>query len=295
MRCRLAAVALVVAAPALAHAFAEPPQFFRVIPHSATYGPSGEGIYFTGAPRFASQTCASCHTGGPGVVGLRLNADDPSLFSDGYKPGATYRLQVELVDEVAGTKLGGATCTDPPAQGDTYSFVPCNNNGFALEIDAGGVPLGGPGTFCAAAPAGGKCPDPDASSDESFVAPDGDAVFANRPRSSDPNTPKLILRNDPRAWDLWWTAPKAGTGPLTIYVAAVDGNGGAGTAANDQDPYGDDTVQASFFVQELNAPVGNRATAACSVAPRAHASPVWMLLLVAGAGLLGRGRRRHPT
>jgi hypothetical protein len=290
LRCSL--IVALVALPAVAHAFAEPAQFFPIVPHSATYGPSGEGVYFTGAPRFASQTCASCHVDGPGVVGLRLGADDPSLFADGYQPGATYRLQVELVDEVAGTRFSSATCTDPPSDGDSFNFVPCNNNGFALEIDAAGVPLSGPGVFCAARPASGACPAPTPEADQSVVAPDGDAVFANRARSSDPNRPKLILRNDPRSWDLWWTAPKAGSGPLTIYVAAVDGNGGDGSAANDQDPYGDDTVQANFFIQERNAPVGNRASAACSVAPHADASPGWMLLLLAGACLLIAARAR---
>lgn len=289
---RSSLIVALVAVPALAYGFAEPAQFVAVIPHAATYGASGEGVYFTGAPRFASQTCRSCHTGGPGLVKMRLGADDPSLFTDGYKPGATYRLQVELLDEVAGTRFGTATCTDAPSQGDSFSFVPCNNNGFALEIDAAGVPLAGPGVFCAAAPQAGKCPDPNPTTDEAFVAPDGDAVFANRARSDDPNQPKLVLRNDPRTWDLWWTAPKAGTGPLTIYVAAVDGNGGAGTAADDQDPYGDDTVQASFFVQELNAPVGNRAAAGCSVAPEARVSPWLLLASLCGLGLLRRRARR---
>ncbi|MGZ3443077.1 MAG: hypothetical protein ACXVDD_26330, partial [Polyangia bacterium] len=89
-----------VALPSLAHAFADASQFLdqAAIPHSATFGASGEGLYFTGARRFASLDCSSCHQGGPQHVGLRLNANDASLFSAGYLPGTTYELQVVLTN-----------------------------------------------------------------------------------------------------------------------------------------------------------------------------------------------------
>src|SRR5208282_563679 len=95
---------------------------------------------------------------------------------------------------------------------------------------------------------------------------DGDAVFGNRQHSSDPTTPKLVSRNDPTSWHLWWTAPQAGLGPLTIYAAVVDGNGGSGTSVNDQDPFGDDTVQASVLLQEIGMPVPVAVGAGCSMA-----------------------------
>ena len=38
-----------------------------------------------------------------------------------------------------------------------------------------------------------------------------------------------------------------------MYVAAVDGNGGAGKAASDQDPYGDDTAHTSITFNEHGA------------------------------------------
>ena len=282
-----------VALPSLAHAFADSSQFFPnpANPHAATLGASGEGVYFTGAPRFASLTCQSCHTGAPGLVGLRLGADDPSLFSDGYLAGRTYTLEVELTGETRGTQFNTATCTDPPATGDSFSYVQCNNNGYALEIDATDGPLAGPGVFCATPLSKGACPMPDPTVDESQVAPDGDAVFSNRIYSADPATPKLIERNGAVKWHLYWTAPKAGTGPLTVYIAAVDGNGGSGNAGNDQDPFGDDTVQANFFLQEANAPVRNGASAGCSLAATASgATPLVGLVLLA---LVGRARRRR--
>jgi hypothetical protein len=165
--------------------------------------------------------------------------------------------------------------------------------------------------FCGRAPAaGGACPPADPTSDESLVAPGGDAIFANRVRSPNPDTPKVLLRNGAVRWHLWWTAPKAGTGPVTVYVAAVDGNGGNGTAAVDQDPYGDDTVQANFFLQEAGAAVRNRATPSCAVAdagawgawrargasgPAAPPVPAEasLLALVAGAALVLRWAARR--
>jgi hypothetical protein len=280
----------------LAHAFADASQFFASarLPHAATFGASGEGLYFTGAPRFASRTCADCHVNGPLTLGLKLGADDPSLFDTGYLPGKVYHLQVELQNESEGLMYGGATCTDPPGPMDTYSYVQCNHNGFGLEIDGANGPLGGKGVFCARAFASdGSCAMP-AAADETLVAPDGDAVFHNLPRSTDPNTPYLVLRNDPRIWDLWWTARKAGSGPVTIYVAAVDGNGGSGTPANDQDTAGDDTVQTTFFVEEAGASVLPGASAGCTMTTRPlTAATTSLLCLLCGVLIVVWRRRRR--
>ncbi len=255
--------------PSVARAFDDPSQFFDRAPnqpHAATLGASAEGIYFTGAPRFVSQTCESCHTDGPKLVHLKLGADDQSLFSSGYRSGATYEIQVSLESESKGLTYGTPTCTEPTVQGDKYTYVQCNNNAFALEIDASYGPLTGASIFCAAAPENGVCPPVNPNTDEALIGPNGDAVFANRPHSTDPAQPKLVTRNDPTSWHFWWTAPTAGTGPVTVYVAAVDGNGGAGVSVNDQDPYGDDTISGSFFIQEQGGVVSNSAEAACSMA-----------------------------
>jgi hypothetical protein len=292
---RSSIIVALLAVPSLAHAFADASQFFDepASPHSATFGATGEGLYFTGARRFASLDCASCHEGGPQRVGLRLNADDPSLFATGYQPGKIYQLQVLITNESEGTSYKSPSCTDPPAPGETFTYVQCNNNGFALEIDAADVALAGPSVFCAQQPsAAGVCPPADYTADQALVAPGGDAVFGAKVYSADPNMPKLITRNGASAWRFFWTAPKAGTGPLTVYVAAVDGNGGAGTIANDQDPYGDDTVAANFFVQEANVPIRNYASATCALGRGAVAgafTSMWeLVLLVALAMLLRR-------
>jgi MYXO-CTERM domain-containing protein len=295
LRCKqLFTVLAACALPSLAHAFADANQFFadKASPHGATFSAVAEGLYFTGAPRFASQTCANCHVDAPGLIAIKIGADPPSLFTDGYTPGATYQLEVELSNEQFGLEHGGATCTDPPGPRDKYTYVPCNDNGFALEIDdATSTPLAGPGVFCAQAPLGGVCPMPNPNGDESLVAPDGDAVFGARP--VDASNPKLELRNGPQRWHLWWTAPKAGSGPVTIFATAVDGNGGDGSAGDDQDPYGDDTVQASVFVQEAGAPAARQASAGCSAAGGGDAGTPSLLLILVGIGGAARLSRRR--
>jgi hypothetical protein len=289
LRSSIAALALLLwTAPA--HAFQEASQFFGGVPGSATFGASGEGVYFTGAPRFASQTCASCHTDGPQAVGLRLNSDKTDLFAVGYTPGAVYQLQVEIVDEKQGTQYGGATCTEPPGKKDTYPYAQCNNNGFALEIDdVADRPL--TGGFCTQAPGGKSCPMADPTSDQTVIAPDGDTVFANRLHQTD--MPKVVRRNGATSWSFWWIAPAAGTGPVTVRVSAVDGNGGTGSATNDQDPFGDDTVSAQFFIPEEGAPTVIDSAAGCSLG---GAPAPWSLVITSlcvGWGLRrSRGRAR---
>jgi hypothetical protein len=286
----IAIAVVVAAAPSRAHAFADAVQFFdqKAVTHAATFGASSEGLYFTGAPRFASLDCSSCHGGGPQRVGLRLNSATAELFSTGYQPKKTYELQVVLTNESEGLQFNKSPCTDPPAPGDTFTYVQCNNNGFALEVDdVTDTPL--VGSFCAAPLLGTMCPMPDYTADQTLVAPDGDAIFGEKVYSTDPNMPKAVPKNGANSWTFYWTAPPAGTGPLTVYVAAVDGNGGAGSAANDQDPYGDDTVSASFFLREADVPVHNNASAACSLcAHSANPTPLAFFVLL----LAFRRRRR---
>ena len=60
------------------------------------------GIAFDGAPRWSGHTCAVCHTDTPGRIGLKLEADKPELFTDGWKANQQYHLRVVLSDEWAG-------------------------------------------------------------------------------------------------------------------------------------------------------------------------------------------------
>jgi hypothetical protein len=283
---------MLAAAPAAA--FEDATQFFvGAEPHAATYGASGEGVYFTGAPRFTSLNCSTCHIDGPGIIRLKLGADHPEIFSTGYVPNQTYLFEVELFAESKGLMYNSAGCTEPPTKDDHYSYVQCNSNGFALEVDlAGGPPLAGPNVFCAQAPVNGVCPAPNPAADETIVGPDGDAVFAERQHPT--ANPGQVLRNDPTDWHLWWTAPPAGSGALTVFIAAVDGNGGSGTVDNDQDPYNDDTVQASFTVQEQGTPSTPATTAGCAVpGPGAPLNGFGDAALLLVAAALLRRREGH--
>lgn len=286
-------LALLLALPRIAYGFDDPAQFFDqpMTPHVATLQASAEGLYFTGAPRFAGLTCVKCHTDGPQRVDIKIGADQPELFSTGYQAGQTYELEIELRHESEGLDYATTTCTEPPSKTQKFSYVQCNNNAFALEADTDSGPMSGKSVFCAADPQGGACPAPDPANDEILVAPDGDAVFANRAHSTASGQSQVVVRNDPTRWHLWWTAPQAGSGPVTLYVAAVDGNGGSGQADNDQDPYGDDTVDAQIFIPEAGNPAPPGVSAGCALSGRA-AAPSGALVLFGLALALFALRRR---
>ena len=289
MRSSIVLVLLVVSSNAFA--FIEASQFFAPAGggHSATLGANAEGIYFTGSPRYSGLDCSTCHTDGPQRLTLKLGADDVDLFTSGYQPGKTYEFDVSLRNESAGLAYSTPGCTDPPGKGDTYSYQQCNNNNFALEIDDGNGPLGGMGVFCGAPP-GTACPKADLNADEVAIAPGGDAVFANHAHSV--SMPYQHARNDEVTWHFWWTAPAPGRGPLTVHVAAVDGNGGSGTASNDQDPYGDDTVHAAITIDQRDAQGGLEGSAGCAIAGDSHgAAPVLLSVLGAFVALLRRRKR----
>ena len=193
------------------------------------------GIAFDGSPRFTGHTCAVCHTNPPGRIGVQLQADHPELFTDGWNPGQQYHLRVVLLDEWAGEQYQAA--------GDNCGFVvdpyvPCDQNGFALEFDdASGKSQGtfAPVVNNACAGAGTMVP-PDV---DVRVLKDGTAVTHNG------------AHHGQAQWDLCWTAPGAGQGVLTAYLAVVDGNGGDGTMNFPADTKGDDVAAGALPMDEL--------------------------------------------
>jgi len=286
---KIALLFLGICAPRAAAAFADSSQFFTTaaFPHAATVGASGEGVYFTGAPRFAGLDCAACHARGPQVVQLQITADPPGLFSDGYMAGVAYEIEVALIGESLGLEHSGTSCTVPPGRTETYPYKACNNNSFAAEVDDADGPLRT--ALCAGQPSAGACPSPEAFVDETIVAPDGDAVFGNRRR--DPADPKIV-GNDPTSWRFWFIAPPPGTGPLTLYVDAVDGAGGDGTAADDQDVFGDDTVRATVPLAEAGSLRAWTAVVGCALGGAGGSAPGSTGLFLVGGGLLMLRRRR---
>jgi len=230
------------------------------------------GIAFDGAPRWAGHTCAVCHTGGPGTVGLRLESDHPDLFTTGWNPNQQYRLRVVLTGEHAG--IANASL------GDNCGFAvqpyrACDENGFALELaDIKGTPKGSfvPVVDDACANSGAIPPDVDIR-----VLTDGTAVTHNGAHMA------------MTSWDLCWTAPGAGAGTLTAYLAAVDGNGGTGTEAFPTDVAGDDVAFGTVPMAEQGQPAPVQ-TGGCNAAPIDQG--LVLALVVIALGLAGRRRRR---
>jgi MYXO-CTERM domain-containing protein len=153
-------------------------------------------------------------------------------------------------------------------------YKPCDENGFALEMDdASGKPLGKfvPVSMDACVNTGTAPTDVDVR-----VLTDGTAVTHNGAHMG------------MTAWDLCWTAPAAGAGVITAYLAAVDGNGGNGTEAFPNDTIGDDVAAGTVPMAEAGAQAPPPQTGGCSAGSDAGVG-----LAIAIAVALTRGRRRR--
>ncbi len=230
------------------------------------------GIAFTGSPRFIGHACDVCHTDPARTIGAKLESDHPEIFTDGWKPGMQYHLRVVLKDQHA--------AADVAANGDNCGFAAmpytrCDQNGFALEIDN---EIGAPqGKFTPVS--GGACvtgmapPDVDA-----YVLTDGSAATHSG------------IHHGQTAWDVCWTAPAAGGGTLTAYVAVVDGNGGTGTQDFPSDTLGDDVFAGAVPMPENGAAAPDPQTGGCSAADGGG-----VLVILAMFALLRRRRRAVPA
>lgn len=226
------------------------------------------GLPFTGAPRLAGHTCDVCHTSAPRRISMRLEIDRLDLFKVGYEPHETYHIRVEMLHEWAGLSGGGEACGDP------MHFIPCNDNGFALEIDdEAGQPVGG-----FAQTRGGRCGSEGKEDLQVYVLADGSAVT------------HAGAASDQTSWDLCWTAPERGTGPLVAYVTAVDGGGGDGTPAFANDTLNDDTFQGALPIAERGGRTAGVQRGGCAAAAT-DSSLVAILGLALLAALGGLGRR----
>jgi hypothetical protein len=209
----------------------------------------GGGIAFDGAPRFAGHTCEVCHTGAPHEISVRLEADHPELFETGYTPQQQYHLRVVLEHEHAGVQ-NTATSDVCGSLDPDVPFVPCNDNGFALELDDQNGAVTGAVNYFSANACTTKQPD-------------------------DPMTVTMMTGSVVQeqhagrtAWDLCWTAPAAGTGNVTAFVAVVDGNGGTGTRAFPNDTINDDVAAGAVPIAEAGgAPSPNAGGCSAGGAP----------------------------
>jgi len=205
------------------------------------------GIAFTGAPRWSNHTCAVCHTETPGKIGIRLEADKPELFTDGWRPNQQYHLRVVLENDWAGVALKAA--------GDNcgFSIEPykaCDQNGFALEMnDSAGRVVGKlvPVVANACVNSGTAPPDTDVR-----ILTDGTAATHNGAHMG------------MTSWDLCWTAPGSGGGAITAFVTVVDGNGGDGTLAFPTNATGDDVAAGAVPIPEAGAAAPPPQTGGCN-------------------------------
>jgi len=219
-------------------------------------------IAFTGSPRFTGHTCEVCHTDAPHTVGLQVQADDESLFTDGWTANKQYHLRVVLLNEHEGVdyRASGDSC------GDLDAYKPCDNNGFAFEVDASDSTPAGKYVPVAANACANSGPVP--VDVDSIVISDGTAVAHT-------GSHKAQL-----AWDFCWTAPAAGTGTLTAYVAAVDGNGGDGTVNFPYNTTGDDVATGQLLFPEQGAGPPPTQGGGCSTGGEAGIAVAVALLLL---------------
>ena len=262
---RLAAIALLLVART-ASAFPTGSQFDL----DAMAGDGAGGITFDGAPRFAGHTCAVCHTDPENRIGSRVESDHAELFTEGWKPGQQYHLRVLLLDAHA------AALYQP--DGDNCGFAvtpykPCDQNGFALEIDnLDGKPTGTFAAFSANICATGAAP-PDA---DVRVLTDGSAVTHNGARHAQVS------------WDLCWTAPQSGAGQLMVYLSVVDGNGGNGTMAFPADTIGDDVTSGAVPLSEIGGAPPPGQNGGCAATDEGGAGLALVVLVLA---LMARRRK----
>jgi uncharacterized protein (TIGR03382 family) len=192
------------------------------------------GVAFDGAARWTSHTCAVCHTDPPHLIGIKLEADDPSLFTAGWKPMQQYHMRVLLVNEWAGLQYvaNGDNCGT-----QTTPYAACDNNGFALEMnDPGGKPVGAYAVVASGACVSGPPP----LGTDARVLTDGTAVTHN-------GAHKAMTQ-----WDFCWTAPTdASVGTITAFVAIVDGGGGDGTPAFPETTTGCDVAAGAVPIPAL--------------------------------------------
>ncbi|MFT3764287.1 MAG: hypothetical protein QM820_02005 [Minicystis sp.] len=163
--------------------------------------PGGGGIIGTGSARDRSITCAHCHMNAAGQIDVKLDFSPPLPTVGGqatYAPGQTYQVSVQLVGE----HLGQSGC------GQYLTHV--NNFAAAFE-DVSGQPAGALASD--SGQSSKSCPPavPSPINGTTVLYGDCHAVTSSGKESTS-------------AWSFSWTAPAGGTGAVTVYYGAVDGN-----------------------------------------------------------------------
>ncbi|MCB9546907.1 MAG: hypothetical protein H6706_13780 [Myxococcales bacterium] len=250
------------------------PALFDTGPSDDTTGGAG-GIYYTGSPRFQGQDCSGCHQG-PRDVSIRVTSVPEDLLRQPYRPGVVYHVEVDLLRDLRG----------PAACGDEHPGDACNLDLFALEIaTADGVPAG---RLCPLPFDGDDCPTELGT--PTVLTRDGTALLANSLRFGPDGQP--AYRDRETARDFYWRAPARDLGPLEVWIAAVDGDGGQSSPEKPSDLEGDATgVFRLLLCGPGGCPEASPPEEGCAAA--AGGSPAgWMLALLLGLGVWRRRRTR---
>jgi hypothetical protein len=171
------------------------------------------GLYGLGSVTDWGVTCAHCHVGGAGTIGVTI-APTPAwqLVNnvEAYKPGQLYNITLTMTGEHKGLNQG-------------------NNNltGMAFTVeDAAGAVKGVLGTDNGVSSA--SCPPTYPAQDpagSTYVYGDCHGVlFVPHPNAT--------------SWTFSWTAPPAGGGQLTLYYGVVDGDANGKSSKDDDTKMG---------------------------------------------------------
>ncbi len=183
----------------------------------------GGGLFYVGSPRERGWTCETCHVDAP------------------------HRLRLTL-DVAPGTILGDPTAPPAPSLLETPAYVPGASYHFDVAMAEPQAELGRAATR---------------SNYNAIVASFLDASDLTAGRISGiaadrfTVTDQAILASSSTqvgvtSWSFDWIAPPAGTGPVTLYLAVVDGNGAGSDATRTlTDPFGDDVVVTRLRFDEL--------------------------------------------
>jgi peroxiredoxin len=222
-----------------------------------------DGMFYAGGPAEHGWKCTFCHQNPPGDIAMHLDVAPSDLFAGfAYQPGQAYTFTA--------TMTGGDTT---PGQTKYNSIV-------VEMVDANGIPAG---SF------GGLAPD------QLYQA------FSPSTIASAGTQPNVT------SWTFTWTAPAStagadggAPGPVTMYLAAVKGNGAnSGPNGTVTDPFGDDFFSVQVPFTNAAAPTVRR-SASSSDARRVDRGPrlPGTLACLVGLGVAGavqthRGRRRR--
>jgi hypothetical protein len=171
--------------------------------------PGGGGIFGTGGAHDYGITCANCHVNNKqqqGKIDMSV-AFTPALGGVAgaatYQPGQKYTVTATMTGEW----LGQSGCSP---------YVTGNINNFAASFeDSGGKPTG---TLTSdSGQTGTSCPSsaPQVSSGTTMLYGDCKVIFSMGGDKADSGR---------TSWTFSWTAPAAGSGPLTMFWGAVDGD-----------------------------------------------------------------------